>query len=188
MKTRHLIALASLALFAGINSASASMFVAMTAEQLIGEADAVVQGRVIRLESKWDESGRIIVTEATVEVTDTIVGAAPREIVVRTPGGKVADFRVEAIGFPQLYMGEEVILFVKADQALTFSRIVGHQQGHFEVVTRKDGVTLAVPRMEDDAAFLLPSGKPMPQPRSSELGEFKGRLRAEAARLGKRVQ
>lgn len=188
MKVRHLFSLGLLALVAGITSASASMFVAMTAEQLIDEADAVIQGRVIRLESRWDENGRIVVTEATVEVTDTIVGEAAPEIVVRTPGGKVADFRVEAIGFPQMYMGEEVILFVKADRAIGASRIVGHQQGHFEVVTRKDGVTLAVPRIEEDAAFLLPSGKPMPQPRSSELGAFKGRLRAEAARLGKRVQ
>lgn len=188
MKVRNLIPLGLLALVAGITTASASMFVAMTADQLIDEADAVVQGRVIRLESKWDEDGRIIVTDATVEVTEIVVGEAAPEIVVRTPGGKVADFRVEAIGFPQMYMGEEVILFVKADRATGGIRIVGHQQGHFEVVTRKDGVTLAVPRIEDDAAFLLPSGNPMPQPRSSELGAFKGRLRAEAARLGKRAR
>jgi hypothetical protein len=173
---------------AGIAPVGASTFVAMTAEELIEEADAVVQGRVIGLESKWDEQGRIIVTEAIVQVGETIAGVAPSQIVVRTPGGKVADLRVDAIGFPQLAEGEEVILFVKEYPGIQVSRIVGHQQGHFEVVTRLDGVTLAVPRMEEGVSFLTPSGKPLPAPRSTELGAFKGRVRAEAARIGKLVK
>jgi hypothetical protein len=172
----------------GIAPVGASTFIAMTMEELIQEADAVVQGRVIRLESKWDQQGRIIVTEATVQVSETIVGVAPSEIVVQMPGGKVADYRVNALGFPQLANGEEVILFIKEDQNTQVSHIVGHQLGHFEVVTRLDGVTLAVPRIEDGASFLLPSGRPLPVTRSTELEEFKGRVRAEAVRIGKPVQ
>ena len=189
MKARKLVQIGLFALIvAGVVPASASTFVAMTAEELIQEADAVVQGRVIRLESKWDAEGRIIVTEATVQVSDTIVGNAPAQIVVQTPGGKVADYRVEALGFPQLAEGEEVVLFVKTDQSIQMSRIVGHQQGHFEVVTRLDGVTLAVPRIEDGVSFLTPSGRFIPAPPSTELNTFKGRVRAEAARIGKPVQ
>jgi hypothetical protein len=168
--------------------AHASTFVAMTAEELIQEADAIVQGQVVRLESKWDQNGRIIVTETTIRVSEAIVGSAPAEIVVRTPGGRVNDFKVEALGFPQFTRGEEVILFIKDDQDQQVSRIVGHQQGHFEVVTRLDGVTLAVPRVEDGVSFLTPSGRVVPAPRSSELAAFKGRVRTEAARLGKAVR
>lgn len=172
----------------GILPASASTFVAMTAEELIAEADAVVQGTVIQLESRWDKNGRIIVTEATVQVSEAIVGSAPSQIVVKTPGGEVANYRMEALGFPQLAKGEEVILFLKADQNIQVSRIVGHQQGHFEVVKRLDGVSLAVPRIEDGVSFLTPSGKAIPAPRSRELTTFKGRVRAEAVRIGKPVQ
>lgn len=189
MRAKNLIQIGFLlVIVAGIAPVGASTFVAMTAEQLIQEADAVVQGRVIRLESRWDAQGRIIITEATVQVSETIVGFAPPQIVVQTPGGKVADYRVDAPGFPQLAEGEEVILFVKADLSIQVSRIVGHQQGHFEVVTRLDGVTLAVPRIEDGVSFLTPSGRPLPPPRSTELETFKGRVRAEAARIGKPVQ
>jgi hypothetical protein len=173
---------------AGIAPVCAATFVAMTAEELIQEADAVVQGRVIRLESKWDQQGRIIVTEATVEVSETIAGVAPAQIVVQVPGGKVADYRVDAPGFPQLAESEEVILFVKEDRSMQVNRIVGHQQGHFEVVERLDGVTLAVPRIEEGVSFLTPSGRPVPAPHSTELDTFKGRVRAEAVRIGKLAQ
>jgi hypothetical protein len=175
-------------LVVGSALAQAATFVAMTDEELIQQSDAVVQGQVIRLESKWDPQGRIIVTEATIQVSETIAGVAPSQIVVQTPGGKVNDYRVEALGFPSLNNGEEVILFIKDDQSLQVSRIVGHQQGHFEVVKRLDGVTLAVPRIEDGASFLTPSGKAIPAPRSTELAAFKGRVRAEAARVGKPVK
>jgi len=175
-------------LVVGSLTAHASTFVAMTAEELIQQSDAIVQGQVVRLDSKWDRNGRIIVTEATIRVSDTIAGNARGQIVVQTPGGKVNDYRVEALGFPQLRQGEEVILFIKDDQTLQVSRIVGHQQGHFEVVKRLDGVTLAVPRIEHGASFLTPSGKSIPAPRSTEISAFKGRVRAEAARLGKPAQ
>lgn len=175
-------------IFVGSALAQAATFVAMTDEELIQQSDAVVQGQVIRLESKWDPQGRIIVTEATIQVSETIAGVATSQIVVQTPGGKVNDYRVEALGFPSLNNGEEVILFIKDDQSLQVSRIVGHQQGHFEVVKRLDGVTLAVPRIEDGASFLTPSGKAIPAPRSTELAAFKGRVRAEAARVGKPVK
>jgi len=172
----------------GSLTAHASTFVAMTAEELIQQSDAVVQGKVLRLDSKWDAHGRIIVTEATIQVSESIVGNAPAQIIVRTPGGKVNDYRVEALGFPQFNKGEEVVLFIKDDQSLQVNRIVGHQQGHFEVVKRLDGVTLAVPRIEDGVSFLTPSGRSVPAPRSTELDTFKGRVRAAAARLGKPVQ
>lgn len=54
-------AVATLAL--GGTGAIASTFVAMTSEQMIVEADTVIQGRVIGIESRWDDAGRIVVSE-----------------------------------------------------------------------------------------------------------------------------
>lgn len=188
MKTRILLKTSILYLFViGAIPVSASTFVAMTEEELIRASDAVVQGRVIQLESRWDDQGRIIVTDATVQVSEYIIGDAPSQMVVQIPGGQVADFRVEAHGFPQLAKGQEVILFVRVDTSSQVSRIVGHQQGHFEVVKRLDGVTLAVPQVEDGVSFLTPSGRPLSPPASTELNIFKGRIRAEAVRIGKPV-
>lgn len=161
----------------------ASTFVALTSEQLIVQSDAVIQGRVLSVESRWDDTGRIIISEARIMVSESLVGNAPSIVTVTTPGGEVGDLKVEAAGFPQFAKGEEVILFLKQDGAM--QRIVGHQQGHIEVVKRLDGVTLAVPQQEDGVALLTPSGKAVPVPASVTLDAFKANLRAQAARLGK---
>ena len=175
-----------LAVFLGASlPVEASLFIAITAGELIEQSDAVVQGRVIHQESRWDEQGQLIVTDTTVRISEIIVGQAPTLVTVRTPGGTVGSFRVDAPGFPRLNGGEEVILFLKDDEEIQASRIVGHQQGHFEVVERLDGVVMAVPRIEDGAGFYTPSGQFVPAPPSTELSSFKGRVRAEAARLGR---
>ena len=175
-----------LAVFFSFNEpADASVFIAMTAEELIGQSDAVIQGDVVSQQSRWDEQGQLIVTDTTVRVSEVIVGEAPPVVTVRTIGGGVGRLLVEAPGFPQLDPGEAVLLFLKNDEAIQASRIVGYEQGHFEVVERRDGVVLAVPRIEDDAGFFTPSGQFVPAPPSTELSSFKKRVRAEAGRLGR---
>ena len=185
MRSKSLAAaLAAVALASA--TAQASTFVALTTEQLIVQSDAVVQGRVIGVESRWDDTGRIIISEARILVSESLVGKAPPLVTITTPGGELGDLKVEAVGFPRFTKGQEVILFLRQDGAR--QRIVGHQQGHIEVVTRLDGVTLAVPQREDDVALLTPSGKSVPVPASVTLDAFKASLKAEAARLGKSVK
>ena len=168
------LATALVALALGSVAAHASTFVALTAEQMITESDAVIQGRVIGVESRWDDAGRIIISEARILVSESLVGKAPSIVTITTPGGEVGDLKVEAAGFPQFAKGQEVI--------------VGHQQGHIEVVKRLDGVTLAVPQIEDGVNLLTASGRVVPAPKSVTLEAFKANLRAEAARLGKSAQ
>ena len=180
------LATALVALALGSVAAHASTFVALTAEQMITESDAVIQGRVIGVESRWDDAGRIIISEARILVSESLVGKAPSIVTITTPGGEVGDLKVEAAGFPQFAKGQEVILFVAG--AGEKQRIVGHQQGHIEVVTRLDGVTLAVPQIEDGVNLLTASGRVVPAPKSVTLEAFKANLRAEAARLGKSAQ
>jgi hypothetical protein len=165
----------------------AATFIALTTDQMIENSASVVQGRVVDMQSSWDEGGRLIITNVTVQVTETIIGQAGPRIVVQTPGGTVGDFEVEAEGFPQLTQREEVILFIEQGSNADFHRITGHQQGHIEVVRRRDGVALAVPRVEGGVSYLTPSGQPMPQMPSTELELFKSRLKSRALQLGKPV-
>jgi len=174
-------ALVTLAL--GGAAAVASTFVAMTSEQMIVEADTVIEGRVIGTVSRWDDAGRIVISETRINVNEVIVGTAPSVVTVQTPGGEVGNTYVEAVGFPKFDRGQDVILFLKASEDNETRRVLGHQQGHFEVVTRVDGVTLAVPQIDEDVAFLTPSGQRAQAPQSSEVGAFKALVRSEAARL-----
>lgn len=154
----------------------ASTFVAFDSRAMVGESEQIVQGKVVELRSFWNEDGRVIVTEATVEVTETLLGSGASRVTVRVPGGQVGDFRVEATGFPVFERGQEVILFLQHDSRLGVERVVGHQQGHFEVVHRDDGVSLAVPMIEDARLFTR-DGRLAPAARSMELNTFKNRVR-----------
>ncbi|HXT22965.1 MAG TPA: hypothetical protein VN923_19610, partial [Thermoanaerobaculia bacterium] len=77
-----------------------STFLHMSRAELTKKASAVVVGNVLSVESFWTKSGRIIVTEAMVEVEDAVLGETPSVVRVRTFGGTVNGYTVEAHGFP----------------------------------------------------------------------------------------
>lgn len=177
-----------LALTLGTLPALGSTFIALTPREMIDQADAVVQGRVVHLESFWSESGRIIVSEATVEIDEVILGKAPAVVKVRTFGGQVGDIRVEAHGFPVFEQDERVLLFLAREPADDSVRVLGYRQGQFRVVTRRDGVTLAVPMIEEDTRFITRNGQLMPAPESVEIDHFKTRLRTIANEIGRQAR
>jgi hypothetical protein len=164
---------------------AASTFVAMTEDELISRSDMVIQGEVINSQSRWSQSGRIIVSDATIRVDEVLVGDSPRVVRVRTIGGQVNDFVVESHGFPAFDEGEKVLLYLYQEPSDRTLRVLGYQQGYFRVVTRLDGVTLAVPQVDEEARLLRPDGTPVPVPASVEIGAFKSRLLDAARRLGR---
>ncbi|HEX7785625.1 MAG TPA: hypothetical protein VF653_05345, partial [Methylomirabilota bacterium] len=95
--------------------AVASTFLAMDQGSLVAQADAVIQGRVLKVESFWEPTGTIIVTEAMVEVEEEIVGRTPTVVRVKTFGGEVGGYFVEAHGFPVFAAGERLLLFLEPD-------------------------------------------------------------------------
>ena len=56
--------------------------------------------------------------------------------------------------------------------------MLGYQQGHYEVVTRLDGVVLAVPQLETEVSLLSPTGQTIEVPTSRQLDTFKAEIRA----------
>ncbi|HET6629546.1 MAG TPA: hypothetical protein VFG91_07205 [Woeseiaceae bacterium] len=163
----------------------ASTFVAMTEADLISKSDRVIQGEVLKVHSHWSKSGRIVVTDATIRVDEVLIGDSPEVIQVRTFGGRVNDFVVETHGFPVFQAGKKVILYLYEEPSDRSLRVLGYQQGHFRVVTRLDGVTLAVPQVDQAGRLLRPDGSPVPIPASVEIGAFKRHLRAAAEKLGR---
>jgi hypothetical protein len=165
--------------------AFASTFVAMSADELVSQADAVVVGQVIDRVSAWTESGRLIYTDNTVAVETVVIGEAAAFVTVRTFGGQVGDVIVEAHGFPKFEDGERVLLFLARDEEVGAIRVLGHQQGQFRVVTRLDGVTLAVPMVDEGARLLDLQGRPMPEPASVRLTELEAQVLRKAGELGR---
>ena len=186
MKSQRLI---FVAIFLIATSLSASTFVALDSDEMIRQSQRVVQGTVIGVDSFWDRAGRIVVSEATIQIGETILGSQHESVVkVRVPGGQVGRFKVVAEGFPVFARGQQVVLFLNREGDADFHRVVGHQQGHFEVVQRRDGVALAVPQIEDGARLFHADGRQMAPARSTELETFKAMVRDAGRQLGRVVR
>jgi len=179
-RTHCVLAFATLALV--VVPVGASTFLAMTDAELVRGADAIVQGKVVSQESDWDATGRVIVTEATVRVQTVLAGRADSLVTVRNFGGTVGDLSVDAIGFPRFREGERVVLFLIENPDGT-SRVLGYQQGHFEVVERLDGVKVVVPRTEDGGTYLTRDGRLIQERGSVPLRDFKRGVRRMAREI-----
>jgi hypothetical protein len=166
----------------------ASTFVAMSTSDLVQSSSAVIEGEVVSMESRWTRNRRIIVTDAVVRVWDVLGGKAPEIVHVKTFGGTVNGFTVEASGFPTFTVGERVLLFLEPDTEAGRLRVNGYQQGLYRIVPRPDGIESAVPAVDQDVQLLSASGvrvRPLP---AMPLDDLRQLIRAEFARLGSPVK
>lgn len=163
---------------------SASTFMAMSRGELVAQSDSIVEGVVLKTSSYWTPSGRLIVTEALVQVTDVVAGEAPGVVVVRTFGGEVGGYAVEAHGFPKFAQGERVFLFLHntEDGAV---EVTGYRLGQYRVVRDKAGIEMAVPTLEPGVRLLTPDGAAAPRPAAMKLETLKSSIRAEAERVAR---
>jgi len=166
----------------------ASTFVAMSTSDLVQSSSAVIEGEVVSMESRWTRNRRIIVTDAVVRVWDVLGGKAPEIVHVKTFGGTVNGFTVEASGFPTFTVGERVLLFLEPDTEAGRLRVNGYQQGLYRIVQRPDGIESAVPAVDQDVQLLSATGtrvRPLP---AMPLDDLRHLIRAEFERLGSAVK
>ena len=159
--------------------AGASTFVALSDGALVAQSDAVVVGEVLYTYSYWNDEGTMIFTDAVVHVRESVLGDASGLVSVRTPGGVVADYRVDAHGFPMFGKGQTQVLFLHRNAAGQME-VTGFQQGQYRVVTRRDGAEVAVPALKD-VRLLSANGQAAPRPKALPLETLKANVRALAA-------
>ena len=163
--------------------AVASTFLALDQKELVANSDAVIEGKVINVESYWDREGRVIVSVATVRVEDTIFGKADEVIRVQTFGGTVDGYTIEAAGFPKFARGEHVVLFVNQREALDKSiRVTGFQQGHYRIYDRQ-GTRMAVPTVGPGANLINRRGGRVQPQTALPLDELRSQIQARASEL-----
>jgi hypothetical protein len=164
-----------------LQPSDASTFIAMSTGDLVRGSSAVVAGEVLTVESYWESTGRVIVTEAMVRVEDVLAGEAPSVVRVKTFGGTVGGFTVEAIGFPTFTRGERLVLFLEPDTEPDMVRVTGYQQGQYRIQTGADGRELAVSAVDGGALLLAPDGRATDRPAIVPLAELRQRIQSEAA-------
>lgn len=182
---KRLVSVGLLLVMAAAVPIGASTFLKMTQRDLVRDSAAVVQGHVVKVSSFWDPTGRIVMSEALVRVEDKVFGEAPSVVVVRTFGGQVGNFVVEAHGFPKFQVNDHLLLFLEPEQDGA-TRVTGYQQGQYRVVQDKAGALLAVP-VFDGANLLTRDGRKAAPAQAISLDELKASIRNDARRAGRTV-
>ncbi|HEX7185813.1 MAG TPA: hypothetical protein VF756_28570 [Thermoanaerobaculia bacterium] len=138
---------------------------------------------MIEVASFWNAERTAILTEAVLEVEDAIVGAAPQYVNLRTFGGRVGNYAIEAHGFPRFQLGERLVVFLEPEQNGAH-KVLGYLQGQFRVVEQA-GQVMAVPAIEQGVRYLTPNGRPAPRTAPLALDELKNQIRETAGRVGR---
>lgn len=113
---------------------SASQFIELPFDQVAREAKYVVRASVVDTWSAWDDAHEVIYTYATLRVSRYFGEATgPDVLMVREVGGTVDGYTQEAIGFPAIRRGEQVVLMLAQWENSSDLRIHAFNQGKFLV-------------------------------------------------------
>ena len=183
---KRLVSIGLLLMLVAAVPGGASTFLKMDGKALVRDSAAVVQGEVIAVSSFWDKSGRIVMTEAQVRVEEALFGNVPSVVVVRTFGGKVGDFVVEAHGFPTFKKSERLLLYLETEKDGAM-KVAGYQQGQFRLVRDKAGVEWAVPATGEGVNIVNADGREAAPAKSVRLDVLKQSIRNEARTAGRAI-
>jgi hypothetical protein len=118
---------------------SAAQFIEQDFDQVASGATYVVRGSVIDTWSAWNDAHDVIFTYATLRVSRYFGEmTGPDTLVVREVGGTVDGYTQEAIGFPAIRRGEQVVLFLSKWDGSEDLRIHAYNQGKYLVRMRAD--------------------------------------------------
>ncbi len=119
-KCLNLLLVLIVATFFGLvtKQAQAGSLVKISDKNLVLSSDAIITGKVLSIESRWNASKTNIYTDITIALNQTIKGdLGSNTIVIEQVGGKIGDKEVWLTGSPEFSVGEEVLLFLKANSS-----------------------------------------------------------------------
>ena len=149
MSRKPFYLLVALALMASLTaSVHATKLVALTDDELIDQADAILTGRSVAAESEW--RGKMLMTAVSIEVGDVLKGgqaaAAGARITVLVPGGIDRDrpvpISVVFPGAPSIASGEDLLLFLTSGGEPGSFFVTGLSQGKFSLAENAAGETV----------------------------------------------
>jgi hypothetical protein len=126
-----------------VPAAHAAIAQAATFDEKVDNSAAIILGKCVKTEARYDPTGRWIVTYATFAVEQSMKGNAAGEVTIVTPGGSVNGIHQETIGVPVFQAGDEHVVFLR-NTRLGPSPLY-FDQGTYNVVADEHGQKLIVP-------------------------------------------
>src|SRR5262249_53345560 len=117
--------------------AMATTMLAQDVAALTCSSDAVVRGKVKKVESRWTGDHRQMVTDVTIDVDEFIKGKGNKTVQITQPGGEVEGIGQKVSGLASFTPGEEVVVFL-ARQGSDRFMVTGMAQGKFRVERSSD--------------------------------------------------
>ena len=168
----------------------ASQFVQLPFDQIARESQYIVRGTVENTWTAWDDAHEVIFTYATVRVSRYFGDATgPDTLTVREVGGTVGDYTEEAIGFPAIRQGENVVLFLSPwDDGGAELRIHAFNQGKL-LVRNRGGVEVVSedPVHQGDARLGGGDGRFSPEANAAGMTISELATMIDAARAGQSI-
>lgn len=115
------------------SSAKATLFEAATFDEKVANAAAIVVGKVVKQESRFDPDKRWILTYTTLRVEKTLKGGVPQEITIVTAGGTVGETSQTTVGVPVFSEGSDNVVFVRNTKL--GPTVLYQDQGAYDVVS-----------------------------------------------------
>jgi hypothetical protein len=110
----------------------ASIVIPATIDELAGEADLIVHARVARVDTRQVPGTLRVERIVTLEVVRAWKGRPAETVHVVLPGGTFGRYRTVVPGVPEVAIGEEAVLFLRASPA-GVPQLVGLSQGILRV-------------------------------------------------------
>jgi hypothetical protein len=139
----RLTALAAALVLLAVPAAHAAVAAAASFDDKVDHAAAIILGKCIRSESKFDPTGRWIVTYSTFAVEKSFKGDTTGELTLVTPGGSVGNIHQSTVGIPAFREGDEHVVFVKNTRV--GPTVLYFDQGTYDVRTDDRGERIIAP-------------------------------------------
>jgi hypothetical protein len=102
--------------------------------EVVNGSQVIVHGRISDVRAVLVDGRRRIETIVTLDVATYLKGGPAETVTFRVPGGTVGRYRSTMVGAPEFIVGEEVVLFLRADGPVV-PQIFGLGQGVYRVRT-----------------------------------------------------
>ncbi len=107
-------------------------------QNLTEKSDVILEGKVVKQNSSWNQNKTRIFTEVTVQVDEYLKGSkGSKTLVVTTPGGEVGDVGELYTHMPKFSNDEQVLLFVKEDKKDKTLKVANGEEGKITLYNDK---------------------------------------------------